>query len=128
MATISTIVYSGDSLTSGYYASIDNNKFATRAAKRVGASEVYAGATGTPGFGTMVSNVLAFYGGSLPAGDVTVIELGTNDFTSISVGTFQTQYGQLLAKVNSPKVVCLGPWRASAATAFDSTTPPAWDA
>lgn len=107
------ILFLGDSLTSGYYASLRESSFAALVLERLTErdGEVERVTAAWPGGVTKVATYSDIPGGL----DVAVVGLGTNDSLRTAPWVFARQYGDLLSRIrtSSPgaEVVCLGLWR-----------------
>jgi len=104
------VLFTGDSLSSGFFASTKAKAFPSLVGERLGNVEVTQAALAHQTL-TTVSRVT-----DVPAGlDLAVVELGTNDVgVPTPMPTFRAQYGDLLAKIQAKSpgatIVCLGTW------------------
>ena len=107
-ASVRPILFVGDSLTVGYYASSPSKTYPA----------LVAGALGRPAIEIATGGVTASHYAartSFPKAAVVVVELGTNDFEhQTPVGAFDRAYEQVIAHVRrvnpTAKLVCVAVW------------------
>jgi len=106
------VLFTGDSLTGGFFASTKSAAFPALVQQELGEVEVTQAAMAHQTL-TTVSRVT-----DVPEGlDLAVIELGTNDVSAPTpIKDFESQYASLLSKIRatSPRayIVCLSTWAA----------------
>jgi acyl-CoA thioesterase-1 len=105
------LLFAGDSLTAGSYATAEANTFRSLVAAELGAGgQVEVSVVGRAG-----QPVTDAVNTSAPtAADVVVVEYGTNDVQMTDVGGFASAYGQYLDQVREvapdAALVCVGSW------------------
>jgi acyl-CoA thioesterase-1 len=125
-----TVAFIGDSLTLGHYASQKELTFAARVQREYG--KAFSEETHVRGkAGAMIKTVQRpdimklFMSALDETVDVIVVELGTNDVGVTPVREFKEKYEKFLAEIRqrNPEatLLCLGVWRDSQSTAFDSS-------
>lgn len=103
------ILFVGDSLTAGYYATTPDQSFVAETAAAIGDVKVLEGQQQANGEGK-TGHIERVDGGA----DVAVIELGTDDVVDQDLEKFRRDYNRLLDMIEdtSPgvKLLCLGVW------------------
>lgn len=103
------LLFAGDSLTGGYYASTPATKFSALVAGELRTTDVVTAQQAGQGIGT-VSAITNVDSGV----DLAILQIGTNDFKKTPSGEFLDSYRQLMQKIRdtSPgaQFICVGAW------------------
>lgn len=115
------VLFAGDSLTAGYYATTEADSFVARVVARLddaGPVQVSKGDKAGAGLKEVADLVKIE-----PGLDLAVIELGTNDVPDGAATSFRDQYATLLARVRQKNpetpLLCVGTWASGSDNGYD---------
>lgn len=117
------IVFIGDSLTEGAFATRQDADYVVRVTYALHATQ--EDTQGHYGW-TVANTITSLIAHPAPSADIVVVELGTNDVGSTPVDLFSRQYAQLLSLIRetqpaNARWACLSTWRdPSSSGAYDS--------
>jgi lysophospholipase L1-like esterase len=105
-----SVLFTGDSLTGGYFASRVSQSFPALISNVIGPVTQQTAQRANQTLST-VSGIT-----NVPTGlDLAVVELGTNDWNETPLNTFRNQYDALVERIRAASpdaaIVCLGVWR-----------------
>ncbi len=105
-----TVMFVGDSLTEGYYATTEDDTYVPRVARGLGRDVTVLRTNPARGKVSKVVDRIKVD----PDVDLAVVELGTNDVDASSKDMFEASYAALLDKIGSESedmpLLCLGVW------------------
>ena len=106
------VAFIGNSLTQGYYATSEANRFSNRVLARVKATQnavMYNhGVAGAKVADHIAWNTAAKVNAECP--DICIIELGTNDLSANDLVAFRANMTTLISSIRAPRIVLVTTW------------------